>query len=395
MIVIVLNRRYAPLRSRPADAAGVTSFVRSLIAAAKVANLPVAMILFDRDEAGWRERGSEDCDLHDCPAVLLPFSFTADREIIAARFDAALKRFGCGQIHIYAQSGVYAPYLPDRAAVFTHHGPFVDEVEKALGAWEAVRAYDGGEEKITALRRSQQEGLRELKAKPAFLSLEISPIQVQSLLRADVPRSRVRFLMPTAPYLPEAEPLPESAERWLADRSETRLFTACARIDSFKNLSEIVEACKVLESGGKQASAFIAAGGAPDADRYRDHVRGAGLQRSSIYVSARLRPGQLNSLFTRAAAWAPFVFPSKYETLGMTPLQAKYHGCSVLCRDDRAHVGVANFLKSHELYQNGPVGLASSLAAWRPETCQGPRSTPTIGGQDHFHEILRSVVEWR
>lgn len=361
-MILAINTRYFPAGVKEADPAGVTCVIREMINELKHQGKLTGLLLFERCRS-WplSEVRLEHRD--GIPAAIVPFNFEMLRGSVANVKKALASLTTESHPFVYSLSGVYAPFLIGCNAVFTHHEPFVDEISSVQGHDDTVTAYLGGPSKMKTLSMAQETGLQAIAQNPHFCALEISPVQVRKLHRWGIPEDKVFYSLPPQATLPERQPLSDSLVAFMTAPAQVKLFTACARIDRFKNLPELADAAEIIASQGLSVNLCMIAGTENQQNEREALVKKlAHLSNIKIMLHPSLNPGQLRSLFDYAnKADAIFCFPSFYELLGLTLLQARQNGCLVLCRDEPEKVGASNFIPKNWRYTGEAAGLASKV----------------------------------
>lgn len=382
-VILVVNARFLTPGAQvvPYGAAG---FVRAVTAMLRDRR-DVRLLLYRRVEGLQRPRLRPHL-LDGIPACEVALDFDAPLGLLRKAFEEAVSTLTVGSRGrpvVYHQSVVTLPMTPDGAGcLVTCHAPFVDAVLDALGPRLAELAFQDGGGKVAALRRLQHAGLRVLRERRDATSIEMSALQLDVLHGYGVPPERcVPATPPVACGACEqgADLLTPAAHAWLSNAGRrTLFFTAAARIDGFKNLEAAADAMVALQRAGQEPALYLAAA-APDEARSRERLLNR-LPRSLarwVWTEPRLPPDRLHALFTHAAGRAVFVFPSRYETLGLTPLQALAHRVDVAVPDSPGLVGAVQYTPHAFRYEPKGDGLADKVAE-----LAGEPGRLLAGGQD-------------
>jgi len=302
----------------------------------------------------------------------------------------------------YHQSGVTLPYAPEGSAnVVTHHGPFVGDVEAAIGPNLAAEAFEGGVEKREALRMLQARGLRLLRRSRDVVAAEVSPVQCASLRRRGIGDERILLLSPPVDAA-AAETAAPGAElqaflaRWAGS---TFLLSAAARFDEFKNLRLFVTAgCALMAE--RQDVALICCGDEADSPARRAELRALvpPAVAARTLILPRLPRPVLLGLGNRLAGRGLFVFPSRFETLGITALEMIGCGLATLANGEPARVGMAAYLDERYRFPPEPMPLLAKLreaTAWDLDAAglSQKRRLAGLGGLDSCYRGLSTAFE--
>jgi glycosyltransferase involved in cell wall biosynthesis len=91
-----------------------------------------------------------------------------------------------------------------------------------------------------------------------------------------------------------------------------------------------------------------------------------------------------------------FVFPSIYETLGITPLEALLSGVRVICTDSPRWVGAASFISAEDRFDLNVSSLKTKIAGMRGNTSLYGRLGLRIGLEEFFYDFehyLGAIVQ--
>ena len=326
--VVVVNQRYLSAHSGDAAEVGATSFTHQVLRALG-GHCSLGIILYRRDDL-LNIPTIQLQSLGKHKAVVLGFNFRMPAEVVTDALGMAISRLTLGSAVtpvVYYQSDVLVHYHPPGLlGAITHHGPFVDHFEEHFSSPAAVRAF-GGATKLEHLRRYQRMALARLIQDQNLVAITHSAVQRSELRRQGVPTARL--LQVTPPIERAVSPSPATGRR--NSTGPPVAFTAVARIDHFKNLELFVDAGVILLKQGMRIR-FEVVGG-----REHDHAEVEALRKRvpTVYQQAftfapRVSKVELYELFRRRRHDGVFVCPSRYETLGITPLEAAAHGVATL-----------------------------------------------------------------
>ncbi|MGN6258712.1 MAG: glycosyltransferase [Solirubrobacterales bacterium] len=264
---------------------------------------------------------------------------------------------------IYHQSSATVSLTPSGArCAITHHAPFVDDVVRQMGSPYALAAFGGNPEKLRALSALQCRGIAWLQRSQNSLCIELSSAQRERLVARGVPPARCHMVpAPIEVATPKQLQPSRSLSRWLSNGSKVKLLIAAARLDDFKGISGAVKSLAPHISEGRIAL-FVAAGDAGE-DEARMTLRSsfASQPGHTVQVVPRWTHDQLIVNLKAAAGKAIFGFPSNYETLGITPLEAMQCGMLVAIPDRPERIGMLEYTTGRGRYPDRPGGLADFL----------------------------------
>jgi glycosyltransferase involved in cell wall biosynthesis len=334
--ILVLNERY--LSSSPAAAArvGAASFALDVIEGLRSANIPVTMVLYRR-KAGLRTPRMEPIVRNNIRCVEIWFDFDMDdsqvQSIIAsaAMHLVPIDRDSRPPILYYQTDTLlrfHPPYLP---ACVTHHAPFFEDFTNHFSESAACTAF-GSAEKAWHLMDQQELGMQVLLKREDIFVIQHSQLQRCHLLKRGISERRIFAVTPPVnPLTSSTTELDPAIIKFIQD-ANILLYTAVARLDYFKRVDLLVDAGVRLMERGLRANVLIIGGDGND-----DHLRKALIQNvprvylNRFLVTQRLERDQLHLLFRLARSRSIFVCPSRYETLGITPLEAALSGvCTVI-----------------------------------------------------------------
>lgn len=336
--IIVLNAKYLPQSVDEPAQVGASSFTLSVLKVFHELGALRGLVLYARDESLAAPR--THLSMHGpilCATVF--FNFRVARAALSAALALAFARLGYPSSTlpiVYYQTDTLLHYHPPGFPfAVTHHGPFVADFAHHFSEAEAVLAF-GDADKVSLLRHQQDLGVYALVRASNGFALLHSALQRQFLLDAGVPHDRCCFDLtpPIAVPTADSHPLPEHIGQFLQQGAPLILLTAVARLDHFKNVPVILDVALTLLRRGIDLQVLIVG------DPVEEDARRAALARlvpapfaSRVLIVPRLPKSVLYSLFAQTCNSAIFVCPSRYETLGITPLEAAAAGVATLVPD--------------------------------------------------------------
>ena len=359
--ILVLNGNFAPASAAGPFKYGAVAYALKAAEALSRQGLLAGFLLYRRDERLDRPR-LERVSLLGYPALHLGFHFGMDRQLLTAAVEDARARLDRGLL--YYQTNVLLPFHPPgRPLVVTHHAPFVDHVVEVMGPRLAEEAFGAGRAKLEHLRDSQRLGL-DCLVRSRGSAVEISSIQADYLRMHGV---EPRFIHRIHPPLESSAANGLSREgarlRSFIDRGGPRLVlcTACSRLDAFKNVELFVRASLGLVKSGLDLRALVIGGPPEDGQRRRlEGLVDAGLA-DRFRFSPRVSRDDLAHLLDDLAGRGLFVCPSRYETCGLTPLEAAARGVCTLVADTPDRVEAATLVPPRHRFAPTVEGLAAAV----------------------------------
>lgn len=338
--IVILNAKYYPQSISSAASVGATSFAFSVMRVLSKAGLLRGLVLYQREERDsipsfvLERRDGVLC-------AILFFNFTMAAVDVQNTIAAAVNSLGSQSVDpcmLYYQTDTLLSYHPAWIpCCVTHHGPFYNDFIRRFPPQLAAIAF-GSDEKARHLQRQQDLGIRYLKLNGNAFVLQHSHLQRDHLLRNGIDRSRIRKLSPPIQligkkFLPAFD---MTSLVKFADPNGLLIFTAVARLDFFKNVELLIDSGVELLHRGLAVNVFVAG----DGDK-QDERRIALLHRvppefrHRFHIIPKLTKTELYSFFSAARGKGIFVCPSRFETLGITPLEAALSGVTTLISDAR------------------------------------------------------------
>ncbi|OON81084.1 glycosyltransferase [Streptomyces tsukubensis] len=363
--IVVVNERYFPASEQVPAHVGATSFARSVVRCLQRAGLSAGAILYKRDE----ELNEPWVRLERRSGVLcavLRFNFDMRDEAVTRAIAEAAQRLLAeqgidGPSMLYYQTDALLGFHPaEFACCVTHHGPFVTDF---IGTFPAVATgwAFGNADKALHLLKYQELGLDKVRSSERMFVLQHSNLQRRHLVSRGVDEGRIRAVRPPIPLLEETELLEGEALRAFVDDAELLVFTAVARLDYFKNVELLVDAGVQARSRGIPLRILVVGDDRDDdATRERLRARVPMEHRADFMAVGRLSKPQLHALFRWVKSRGVFVCPSRYETLGITPLEAALTGvCTLMTNSD--NVEARRFFPASHQFIPTREGLADAI----------------------------------
>lgn len=347
--IIVINSSYLPQNGDAPALVGDSSFTNSAINVLHETNVLQGLVLYARDEnisnphIIAHDRVLSSSKSVQCLSVFFNFRMpkTTLTNALQTAFSQIASRLGGPLPVVYYQTDTLLDYHPTRFPfAVTHHDPFVADFCRHFSAAEAAMAF-GNAEKANLLRHQQNLGVQTITQSTNGFVLLHSALQQRYLLEAGVPTDKCCLQLappirtPNENRLDDEYVLPESIEQFLQiHQCRLLLFTAVARLDHFKNVPVLIEAALTLLERGVDLHVLVAGDSREDSSRRQALVSMIPPRlRFRFLILPRLPKPILYGLFERCKKDAVFVCPSRYETLGITPLEAVLGGMVTLVPD--------------------------------------------------------------
>ena len=360
--IIVLNGNFAPASAAGPFKYGAVAYALKAAEALDRQGLLAGFLLYRRDERLHRPR-LEPVSLLGYPALELGFHFDMDREVLAAALEDARARLNRGCL--YYQTNVLLPFHPPgRPLVVTHHAPFVDHVVEVMGDRLAAEAFGAGRAKLEHLRNHQRIGL-DCLVRSRGSAVEISSIQADYLRMHGVERRFIHRIYPPLEWPDGVNGLSREGarlRRFIAEAGPRLvLCTACSRLDAFKNVELLVQAALRLVRSGLDLRVLIIGGPPRDGERRRlERLVDEGLAHRFRFAP-RVPRDDLARVLDALAGRGLFVCPSRYETCGLTPLEAAARGVCTLVADTPDRVEAASLVPPRHRFTPTVEGLGAAV----------------------------------
>ncbi|OGM41469.1 hypothetical protein ABOM_010078 [Aspergillus bombycis] len=382
--IIVLNKRYYPNKHGSAATVGTEALSMSIAQAFKSMKVFCGIILYQRDET-IDEPSITIQVINFNPCAILAFNFNMSspgvEKAITLAASMLMENSGLeGTPMLYHQTDTLLEYHPrDLPFCVTHHAPFHRHFSGIFSEALAAHAY-GDADKAEHLARKQEIGIKLLKHRGDGYVLQISRLQGKLLSSYGVNTAKIREICPSI-QLSNPSYHVESEIAEMFNTGQITLFTAVARIDYFKNVDLLVDVAVALWSQNVAVRLFIAGGASMDSAELHELSNKVPRQFAQCATfRSKLSRTSLHALFRLAKDSGVFICPSRYETLGVTPLEAALSGVTTLIADSD-HVEASRYFP--ESYRFRPV---------KDELCQmisnlQSRNLASLG------EVLRCHVE--
>lgn len=432
--VIVLNKRYFPRDALSAAQVGASAFTLSVLRVLLDAKVLSGVVLYSRDESITQAHCSIEEEWNGIPVVTVYFNFRMSQQNVAYALSLAFNYTALQQrgkrSHpiVYYQTDTLLQYHPHGYQFcVTHHGPFVSHFDKHFSPELSRLAFGGDADKVDILAQQQRTGIEKLLEDKLGTVLAHSGLQQRVLEDEGLSANRFKTLRPPIGVPPTQSPsiLPENMQQFIVE-SEILLFTAVARLDYFKNVELLVESGKKLLNKGLPVRVLVVGDPEEQSSRRADLLSLIPVsQRHNFLILPRLPKDHLYALFAATTQNGIFICPSRYETLGITPLEAAASGITTLMTEtpnvealafmppacqvpqeaesiaERVekiyHDGIpmwAEKVKNHVRPETSLEGFGSDLLrAWAEMTMARRRSTPTpLTRQDRVTSWDRRVT---
>ncbi|CZT08898.1 uncharacterized protein RAG0_13830 [Rhynchosporium agropyri] len=378
--IITMNYKYFLDLKVEAPKNGDMPFVMSIINVLRKADAFLGMILYREVEGRFPKLTFTVINGVNC--AIIPFNDRMYPELIkdavtrSCKFLARLAGSDYNPVAIiYHQDERLLEFQPsDIPFAITHHAPLVADLSKifplASDILDAFGTDSKSWTKVTELKCLQEQGLRVILNRSDCYVLAMSAIQGDffrtALREKGMLTDRVLdFPPPLQAMLSGQSPRLCKVPLHGVNRSKF-LFTAVARLTFFKHAEILVDgAILLLERGITDLSIFIAGG---DESNPHRQIRSDLLNRVPLHLRhyfhfiQRIPQEDLYSYFNsqRVQKTGVFVCCSRYETLGITPLEAALSGDSTVITDS-TQVEASRYFPPEYRFKENPTALADCL----------------------------------
>ncbi|KAF3480216.1 uncharacterized protein GIQ15_05563 [Arthroderma uncinatum] len=378
--VVVLNRRYLITDNGTAAKVGAAAFAASVVQAFVERGIFLGMILYHRDENIADPYISSEA-FSSISTVTLSFNFNMNQSKVANALLSCIRILNAaspmeGTPMLYYQTDTLLEYHPRHIPLcVTHHGPFYGSFATIFSKEAAALAF-GSMEKAEHLERQQSKGIEIIKSRENAFVLQHSQLQGNFLASRGV--TALRELCPPIELLTETEEtkdeLAENITNWF-NFDGVVMFTAVARLDYFKNIDLLVDAAITLCAQGIPLRVLVAGGEHADSKEHRALMDKVPAQYQHLFLLVgKVSRSALYSLFEVARQNGIFVCPSRYETLGITPLEAALNGVTTVISNSKV-VEASRFYPEEFRFNPNPQDLANLILK-----LSGPRGTLAHSG---------------
>ncbi|MEQ5053218.1 glycosyltransferase [Klebsiella michiganensis] len=338
--IIVINKKYMQKDKNEGFPVGATSFSLHMKNFIKRNKGYIGCLYYEREDdisTPFLYEESYDSDFSLCmkfnysmPTDMLTETLRKAFHIFTERLDDPSDKF-----LVYYQTDTLLSFHPvEIPYCVTHHGPFIEDFAHHYSYKEAGYAF-GGKDKVNHLLTQQNKGVSVLKNGNGFAILH-SSIQNNYLSNKGISQEKCLKITP-----PVNLPIHTSSDKINSPiihkfmksitENDVILLTAVARLDYFKNVEMFLQASVKLAETNQRIKILII-GDNQDYDKRRENMHNMiplALKDRCI-IHPKLSPTELSSVFTTLKKKGIFVCTSRYETLGITPLEAALSGIYTL-----------------------------------------------------------------
>lgn len=364
--VLVINRRFMPNTDAGPFGFGVVAHTVSVLRILEEEDSFAGFLLYERDETV-SEPHIETTSVLGRRAMVLRFHFSMAPEAVSRAIDACVTRLMAGDQRqapplLYYQTNVMLPFHPrSYGLAVTHHAPFVSHLIESVGREVAVEAFGGGRSKLDHLALVQEWGLAALRFHDRSTAIELSGIQQAYLIRRGISADRAVRVLPPVTIATKAD-TGRARELLSGFGTSTVLLTAVARLDGFKNVQLLVRAACELMRAGANVRVVVVGGTDGDDGQRRELAHLVSPEcRDRFRFAPRLARAELAGLFDLLCRRGIFVCTSRYETCGLTPLEAVARGMRAIVPDAPSQVEVSSLLPRQNRYAPNVSGLVDKL----------------------------------
>ncbi|CAM3709541.1 glycosyltransferase [Xenorhabdus thuongxuanensis] len=333
IIAIVINEKYILNHYTDGFKVGATSFTLKMVDYFIKQHIFAGFILYKRDESLLVPK-IEQSKIGGIKYIKIFFNFSMSSENIKETLAKGLRFLS---IDNQQESNIFAYYQTDTLLCYhpsnfpcgvTHHGPFVEDFQKHYSQEEAYQSFEN-KDKALHLYKQQSIGINTLIDKGYYV-IQHSKLQGDYLISKRVHREKIKQINPPMFFHEnhELKSLNPNISHFLkTDKNEFLLFTAVARLDYFKNIELLINSSIRLLKKGIPARTLIL--GDEEKYTFRRDILYSMIPieyRKYFLISHKLPHKELFSVFNAVKKKAIFVCTSRYETLGITPLEAALNG---------------------------------------------------------------------
>ncbi|NDK98119.1 glycosyltransferase [Photorhabdus bodei] len=336
--VIVINGNYISNDYRSGFKVGATSFTLKVADYFIKRDLLSGFIFYKRDESLILPKITEDI-IEGIKCINIFFNFSMKSKDVKNMLEKCISILSIKNDQIipaivYYQTDTLLSYHPPHIpCCITHHGPFVEDFQQHYSLEETYDAFEN-KTKAQHLNIQQMKGIETLINKKYFI-FQHSKLQGNFLLKKGINPDNIKNIIP--PISIEEITKLKIENKYINDfiktnKNELLLFTAVARLDYFKNIDLLINSAIVLLNKGIPVKIFIAG------DEESKNIRRNKLismvpprYQEQFFISHKLSQTELFSIFNKIKNKSIFVCTSRYETLGITPLEAALNGvCTIV-----------------------------------------------------------------
>ncbi len=337
MFIIIVNQNFLPDDSREPYLYGATHYALKLGEIFLSQEALYGFILYKRDNTIEDPIVEKGRVLNLYNSLTIKFNFNMPEAVLKTYFDMAIKELITEdkQPTIYLQTNVLLKFIPENYnTILTHHGPFSENVETALGEKDARLAFDWDHTKFDFLKLWQEIGVNEIKRRPNVICLETSRIQSSYLAKAGVSAKKIKDILPPLDcidgFQSNSNP-PYKIKRFIDEDNVHIVFTVVSRFDHFKNIDLFIEASIKLMALNDDVKILVIGDSDESEMRGRyyamipEHLRHRFLLHPKIS-----RRDLVNVVFPRLRPKGIFVCTSRYDLTPYTVLESIRSGIVTL-----------------------------------------------------------------
>ncbi|OTA18112.1 glycosyl transferase [Xenorhabdus vietnamensis] len=333
IIAIVINEKYISNHYTDGFKVGATSFTLKMANYFIKQQVFAGFILYKRDESLLVPK-IEQLEINEIKYIKIFFNFSMNSEDIREALAKSLSFLSINNnqkynIFAYYQTDTILSYHPSNIPCgVTHHGPFVEDFQRNYSQEEAYQAFEN-KDKAVHLYKQQSIGINTLIDKGYFV-IQHSKLQGDYLVSKGVHREKIKQVNPPmfSSENNECSSLNSNISNFLnTNKDEILLFTAVARLDYFKNIEFLINSSINLLEKGIPTKILIL--GDEEKQGHRRDILNFMIPveyRKHFLISHKLSHKKLFRIFNEIKRKAIFVCTSRYETLGITPLEAALNG---------------------------------------------------------------------